>query len=89
MGEANGKQTKRDAKSASAVRENSMSSQVTSLQQPAPEEQKDLSAAQSEYLKSMRISVRQMKDCDGRPLSELLDELRAETMGNDKTHQDD
>ncbi len=89
MGKANGKQAKSDAKSASAVRLNSMSAPVTGLQTSAPEEQKDLSAAQSEYLKSMRISVQQMKVCDGRPLDELLDELRAETMGNDKTHQDD
>ncbi len=37
----------------------------------------------------MRISVQQMKDGDGRPLSELLDELGVEPMGNDKTHQDD
>ena len=83
------KQVKRDAKSVSAARRHGASAPVSGLQNPPRQEENDLSAAQSEYLESMRLSVQQMKECDGRPLSELLGELRAETMGNDQTHQDD
>ena len=45
-----------------------------------------LSEAQEEYVASMRVSLRQVRAGEGRPLSALLEELRVEHGPNDNNH---
>ena len=89
MAKATGKQAKRNANSVAAASPGSSSPLPSAVQEPSRQEYAELTAAQREYIDSMRVSVEQMKEGDTRPLSELLKELGVEPMGNDQAHPDD
>ena len=89
MAKPTGKQAKRNANSVAAASPGSSSPLPSALQNQSRQDFAELTAAQREYLASMRVSVEQMKEGDTRPLSELLKELGVEPMGNDQAHPDD
>ena len=65
------------------------SARSTGLVEPVAKDPDELTPAQQEYQRSLRISVRQMQAGEGRPLSDLLAELDVEPAGHDQTLPDD
>lgn len=81
MAEQVGKGVNRNANSVAVAGPGKSETPLRAVNDLSCQDSAALTAAQKEYIESMRISVQQMNQGDGRPLGELLSELREEPMG--------
>ena len=89
MGEQTGKNIRKSVVHSVAPDPRKSPAPAAAIQSNTGSSKSLLSPAQNEYLENMRASANEMKEGDGRPLGELLDELREERIGNDEAHLND